>query len=184
MIDHQNKIIFCHIPKTGGSSIESSFGLRKDHLYLKELRGYQKNHYRSFSFVRNPWDRIVSSFCFSKKPAEVFAENNRAEFENYVYKSYFEIKDPAKKEMDPQTWWIKNGYGEIDVDFIGRFENLNSDFIEMQKKFKISLPPIPHVNKTIRDHYSKYYSSKQLVLLVEDMYREEVELFGYSFEKE
>ena len=76
MISHKHRFIFQHVPKTGGCSIEAAFGIGMvfhnpeepaDRRHWK-LRHYQKRCpeayelYFKFSFVRNPWARLVSRF--------------------------------------------------------------------------------------------------------------------------
>ena len=69
----RNKIIFIHVPKTAGVSIiRSLFGdvtlesHRNFQFYQKIFRKDFENYF-TFSFVRNPWDRLYSSYMFLKK---------------------------------------------------------------------------------------------------------------------
>ena len=75
MIDHRSKLIFIHIARTGGTSIEASL-VGKDwwlvdpsskHISAKQARDlYGKDiweAYTKFSVVRNPWDRVVSMWA-------------------------------------------------------------------------------------------------------------------------
>ena len=89
-ISHEDKIIFVHIPKTGGASIEKSLGIfgndnngnlepnfeilygqTKDkilqHLKIEEIKKLKKKEFETFklvSFVRNPYDRIISEYLW------------------------------------------------------------------------------------------------------------------------
>jgi len=75
MILHDKKIIFIHIPRTGGTSVEEYFqfkhqhGWKPDtaqHLTLKEYSDhYDVEDYFKFTIVRNPWDRLVSWYLWS-----------------------------------------------------------------------------------------------------------------------
>lgn len=77
MILHKKKVLFVHIPRTGGSSIENYFGFEGNsnikkldtaqHATLQEyLQGYPNaESYYKFSVVRNPWDRLVSWYIWS-----------------------------------------------------------------------------------------------------------------------
>ena len=64
MILKKEKIIYVHINKTAGSSIEIAFDNQqppKQHLAFRHYcEKYDTKKYFTFSFVRNTWDRMVS----------------------------------------------------------------------------------------------------------------------------
>lgn len=76
MISHSHNFIFVHIPKCGGTAIESvlkkyasnvtGYRVSVDAKYLrnKELFNSLENYknYYKFSFMRNPFDRILSTY--------------------------------------------------------------------------------------------------------------------------
>jgi len=75
MILPHKKIIFIHIPRTGGTSVEKYFNFKPSvdwkiktaqHLTLKEYGDhYELDDYFKFSIVRNPWDRLISWYLWS-----------------------------------------------------------------------------------------------------------------------
>ena len=96
MISDKHKCIFVHIPRTGGSSIETVLWPRKEekdlwqgftsrfnneyqtdglqHLYARNIRkavGDRFDRYFKFTIVRNPWDKAVSSYAHAKKTARL-----------------------------------------------------------------------------------------------------------------
>ncbi|MFO8053169.1 MAG: sulfotransferase family 2 domain-containing protein [Candidatus Omnitrophota bacterium] len=75
LISHTYKFIFLHIPKTAGSSVAATLkrNLNKNDLLLcphtkavrLKLTAKDKwKDYFKFTFVRNPWDRMVSAYFF------------------------------------------------------------------------------------------------------------------------
>jgi len=75
MILKNKKIIFVHIPRTGGCSIENHFNFKASdtwkpdtaqHLTLQEYsEHFDIDKYFKFTVVRNPWDRIISWYLWS-----------------------------------------------------------------------------------------------------------------------
>lgn len=82
----------------------------------------------------------------------------------------------------PQYYFIENQYGVIDIDYIGRFETLQSDINEVVASHKgFQLPVVlEEINSSGRGNYKEYYSpeSKQIV---EALYSRDINEFGYCF---
>lgn len=71
--------------------------------------------------------------------------------------------------------------GNIMVDKIIRYENLEKEFHLIAQHLGIQHTRLPHVNKSKRKPYAKYYSerSKQMVY---DLYKKDIEAFNYTFD--
>lgn len=126
--------------KTGGTSIEASlknYGLQKygkpkkrnkkhsslvKHKRAKELISIPEfseswDDYFKFSFVRNPWDLIVSWYLYDSMGYK--------KFDNYIMSNgWYEPKYTFKGCFDR----ICNDKEEIMVDYVGKFESLEKDF--------------------------------------------------------
>ena len=200
MISHEHKFIFIHIPKCAGSSIEQSlFGephvewdqkrkIWKQHATAAQIREYYCNDYNSyysFAFVRNPWDKIVSDYFWIQKNWRI-----KDTFKNYLtLKGKF--NDPRLRfpptshrtrydHIIPQCNFILDDKDEAIVKFIGRFENLQSDFDTICDKIGIPRKELLYTNRTWHDHYTKYYDDETRQIVAEK-YAKDIEYFGYKF---
>ena len=202
MISFQKRFLFIHIPKTAGNSIQSAlrnysedqlvalrkeqdgierFGLRnpnyniKKHSTLAEYRdalgNAQFGNLYKFTCVRNPWDRMVSYYFTPTQSPETW---DQKKFRKMIFKAV-SVADYLRLdncEQDPFA----------NVDYIMRFENLADDFRTVCGTLGISPATLPQYNRSNRKHYSKYYDD-ELRELVHTRFAEEIERFGYAFEK-
>lgn len=204
MIHDDKKFIFVHIPKTGGSSIESFFGYdlfdkqqfsnewvdpvralgldRKAGLYLQHLTMDEidarypgkSQDYFTFSFVRNPWDRAVSDYLYIKRYTRIRT------FKQYLVHSYHHNKTESfQRHVLDQHSFVYN-HDKCTVDFLGRFETLQQDFDKVCMRLDIPNTALPVVNKNDRDHYTEYYDDETRDI-VSQRYARDIELFNYTF---
>lgn len=155
-------------------------------------------NYFKFAFVRNPWDRLVS--CYGNKIKQDPNFNDHwfkngvsrglskydgafkagMSFEEFAY-IVADIPDmEAEKHFRSQNTFICDKAGEISVNFIGKFENLNEDLNSVFNNIGLESREIPHVQKSSRKVYREYYS-ESLKSRISDRYEKDIFLFNYSF---
>jgi Sulfotransferase family len=206
MFCHQLKCIYVHIPKTAGQSIETAFlkvlGLtwetraplllrpndnpdlgppRLAHLTASEYVscGYitpaQFNSYFKFGFVRNPWDRIVSEYHY-----RYYGRGLR--FKQFLFNNWPKLVwSDAYRHIIPQCEYLYDKHGNLLVDYIGRYENLQADFDEICRRLCINEQPLPHINKSSRDGlYTDYYDDESREYVFR-LYQKDIETFKYEF---
>jgi chondroitin 4-sulfotransferase 11 len=200
MISHSKKFIFIRTAKTASTSILeilNEYGIEnieiKDYEYdpnhlsskhIKECVGNKIFYsYFKFSFVRNPFSRIVSMWMMNKD-----YHKDTPNFRNYV-KSIPTLEwmpNQGNHPRPPREVWLKK-YSSMynytkECDFIGKLENLQQDFNIICDKIGIPQQVIPHENSTKHKHYTEYYddATKQIVA---EKYAKDIEYFGYEFGK-
>ncbi len=180
--------VFIHINKTGGTSISEAIGLfRKRHLTAKEviqMIGLDSwNRAYKFSIVRNPWDKVVSHYKYRERTNQTAMGTDKISFGEWVACTYGVEKNPFyydnPKMFQSQVAWLRNEAGEIELDFIGRFENLAADF-ELIKKELSLLQKLPHLNKSEQRDYRHFYNVKTYSI-VADWFAEDISYFRYEF---
>ena len=181
------KFIFIHINKTAGSSVEQALGLRFRHLTAAEviaqigMDAWRQAY--TFTFVRNPWDKVVSHFHYRILTNQTDMGTEPLSFKDWVRLAYGD-RDPRyydkPKMFMPQTDWITDDNGEVLVNFIGRFERLADDFRQVCRHINRS-GQLPHLKRSGHDDYRRYYDdvSREIVA---DWFRKDIERFDYSFD--
>lgn len=191
---NDNKCIFIHIPKSAGQSVgESLFNDRRPgHWSIRdfEWEDYSKFiSYKKFTFVRNPWDRLVSAYNYlintSKYEKDVIFSKNvlsqYTDFEDFVLHGLRNPDVLAWVHFRTQVSFLKDSKNNINIDYIGRFERINDDFNELCDRFNIDpISSLGKHNASIHQDYRDYYN-EETKKIVFDVYREDVELFGYEF---
>tara|TARA_B100001093_G_scaffold519468_1_gene608622 strand:- start:343 stop:1014 length:672 start_codon:yes stop_codon:yes gene_type:complete len=216
------KSIFIHIPKCGGSSVESvlfpeedrlpnnlwmGIGLGKNPEYCLSGLGFRNQYgitgglqhlpaktikrvvdknlfdsYFKFCFVRNPYERAVSQFFYSKNFRSDLCEwidlpqNGEFSFTDYLNAI---ISSPTHVQFQPQCDFIFEGPNLL-VDFVGRVDNFQEDFDFICNMIDIPSKKIPHANKSNNLHYRDMYSLSDK-RLVEKIYECDIDFLKYSF---
>jgi len=225
MICRELSCLFVHIPKTAGQSIEQYFidrlGLSwesdRDHLLLGNnndpTKGTEKLSHLSaeeyvrcgyidaaefdqmykFSFVRNPWERIVSEYRY------------RNYFRHRSFRDFLLHRLPAPdwddkyRHIMPQYGMLHDQKGRLLVDFVGRFESLQTDFDQVCRQLELQDSQLPHRNpsdkksrnlkrrlrnwlylngENSKDNYLQFYD-EETISIVGNLYQKDIEAFGY-----
>jgi len=188
------KCIFIHIPKTAGTSIvKSLFNCVSRHTPYFEYQKANKqkfDDYFKFCFVRNPWDRLLSTYLFLKKGGlnaqdEKWAKNNISQYETFnefVTSWVNETNIMQWIHFYPQHYFVCDGDLNIMVDYVGRQERIDEGYDFVCKKLGMENNLLSKVNTTQHKHYSFYYS-EEAKQIVEKVYHKDIELFGYEFSR-
>ncbi len=214
-LDRKKKLLFIHIPKVAGTSIEKALGLYGKHFesslelafgkyttngetYALQHIGYDQyvslgiledeeiKSYFSFCFVRNPWDRAVSDYKWQKNIRkrkltfrEFLKESNQIiqKYENSRLINY------TNCHYVPQSWYIYDKEGDTNLNFIGKYENLDNDLQSVLKQLDISDFALQSSNQGKMIPYFFYYYDVRNISLVCKMYKEDIKRFNYYFLK-
>lgn len=128
-----------------------------------------------FCFVRNPWDLLVSNYCYvkSNKKHKRYRRTSSMNFAEF-------IEFAVAKEIGFQKPIVSNTSGDLLVDQVGKFETLTEDFQSIVSKLQIEAT-LPHLNRVTRPDYRQYYD-RGLIARVADCYRDDIEAFEYEFD--
>ena len=139
----------------------------------EEFRSYFK-----FGFVRNPWDRVVSLY-FRTDGLQMKDKMTFDEFVDWIkYSSSTCIHPvPHTNQLD----WLVDPHGNVLVDFIGKFENIQKDWELIASEYGLPME-LPHNNKNLneRHFYTEYYSNRTKEI-IENKFRVDIEFFDYTF---
>ncbi len=188
---HNSKTIFIHIPKTGGTSVfRSIYGNavaegHRSFSFYKLLFSDDFNDFFKFCFVRNPYDRLYSAYKFLQRGG-----NNTNDVESFrIYmKDYSGFRDFVLNGLTenllrevihlvPQTNFICDANGLVAMDFIGKFESIEEDFLILSKKLDKDIT-LQHLNRNKKQSYLEVYD-KDMKLKVKKLYKNDFKLLGY-----
>jgi len=212
VIDDRRKVIFIHIPKCGGVSIERSIhkalggndyityqnliriprntdDKRSDGLNLHSTMGDYRRHYGSrisdfyiFSFVRNPWRRMVSHYEYLiKMTNKRISENNQISFPQFVQIAQTKLLQYSIHGYDE---FIQDRYG-TPINFVGKLENIEDDLRKVGNDVKLEIKEILHMNQTdltLKEHENwKDYYNPGLKDRVYNIFKDDIEKYEYEF---
>jgi hypothetical protein len=242
-VNHDLKAIYIHIPKNGGSYIETIlqkyYGFTFDYeiksnnygftdvnnepLLVNDKRGVLKYYmnseylnkkyemtkekwetYYKFTFVRNPYNRIISAYEFLKN--NYYNDNYYRVNKSIPFPSLFDLFNIQKnglnnliyKEGSKELYYyhyyhlfitqiehLLNNSNKINLNFIGRVENLDIDLIIILKELGVK-EHLKHldfkgtINATFKNDNIECYFNNELLFFVNDFYKDDFYYFGYN----
>jgi hypothetical protein len=197
-----HNVLFVHIPRTGGTSIETILDMRRPRqpVDMTVLHGwitigfqeYSAQHLScleslqfiardlgpklfKFSFVRNPWERLVSEYHWQG------GADRLGDFSAFVKSAagIVERRDDLEgrnNHLRPQVEFLDHR-----MDFIGRFENFEADLRVLLERIHVGGVQIPHIYQTTRRYYAEYYDDDSRAI-VSRIYRHDIEAYQYAFD--
>jgi hypothetical protein len=79
------------------------------------------------------------------------------------------------------TDYLVDLHGNVLVDFIGRYENIEADFREACRRIGIRPPALVHRRKAEnRSNYRRYYTEATAGLIAA-FFKRDIDMFDYSF---
>lgn len=184
-----------HIPKCAGSSINQQLQLKSVGFSGHSPISYHSEHsnYFSFTFVRNPYDRVVSAYKYFRKlkPGHRWYKRNSiiSDAANQMQFGEFINHIPDfMKLMKREEGSFESGihfqpfYYFIDqpIDFIGRFENIQEDYAAILSHLKLPAKPLRKTNSTNNLNYRQLYI-EETRKIVYNTYKEDISKYNYEF---
>lgn len=138
-----------------------------------------------FTIVRNPWDLQVSSFHHIRRERPHYL-GGHDDFTAFL-RWKLDPERPYQYHLDvsitPQSDYLVDLHGRLCVDFIGRYERLESDFAEICRRLGLSARRLPHHRRAIdrQSDYRHYYTDETAAWIAHHFARD-LALFGYRFD--
>jgi hypothetical protein len=207
LLSRSHRFLFVHVVKTGGVSIREALapfayhpgrslwrragrrlGLATrdplaalaPHATAAEVRAVLPvrtfDRCFKFAFVRNPWDWNVSFFHYVLQTPEHPLHAGASHMSGFGEFLAWRANHSRLLQKD----FIADQDGNLLVDFVGRFEDLEEDFGKVCSTVGVRAA-LPHLNQSRHGDYRLHYTERTR-RLVEEAWAEDVRTFGYRFD--
>lgn len=210
IVSHRHRFVFAAIPKTGTHSVRQALrermgdedieqvalflnkrfpwpqlaALQHGHLSLAELRPHLGDEafdsYFKFAFVRNPFARFVSYCSFMLRGGDIFQKQPREVMHHFLFRA------PPDQHIlfRPQaSFLLSEDRRTLLADEVGRVEDMQGSYDKICARIGIPARKLDRVNGSSHGDYREYYD-RALIDGVTARYADDLELFGYDFERQ
>lgn len=138
-------------------------------------------HSFTFTFVRNPWARTLSEFT---------GHRHQPEYEPYRDMSIAEgfrawVSDGGNwlaKENSMKDF-VTDENGKLIVEFVGKIENLNEDWVSVGQRIGIPTKPLNQLNRSPEKVNIRSAYDDETAATVYEWIKEDLAYFSYDLEK-
>lgn len=192
-ISLNKKLIFIHVPKALGTSIEHALDMQHDHcfwshnkidpydvcpqhLYASELCSMLSNpdQYLKFSVVRNPYTRLYSEYIYNRQEETIMQQRTLKQTFDQFVDDVFSMKISHRRFLFDRHIELQSDFIDLEGIKIFKFENPLEvfDWLNVTMSHKRS--------GNITDYSSAY--TPELKDKVYKFYEKDFIRFGYSFD--
>lgn len=202
ILDEERGFVLLSVPKTATKSVHWALGGGQHpeppiyHMRMRDLLPLNPRvpELFKFSFVRNPWARLVSLYHdFTLKRGNQYSAE--ITFYQPLFSEFSSFHDFCLRVWTSPRWhynlFLRPQYefftddGTVDgkymMDFVGKFENLHADFNIACDMANISRLDPGHDNKGVYGGDYKSYYSDDTKRVVGEVYAKDIQEFGYEF---
>lgn len=187
------KAIFIHIPKAAGTAIRVALGepaTGRHHLpwwVYQQASPRRFEEFYKFAFVRDPLDRAVSGYNYLKSGGNQAHDLSVAkhlerynDFNEFVYYEITNGNMICHPIFRPQSWYLCDWRGDIQVDYLGRFESLATDFKNVVNALALqAYTELPVANKSPSSSGLEQIS-EEAKNTISEVYCADYKIFGYA----
>jgi hypothetical protein len=200
---------FIHVPKTGGTSFYEwikrnipVYDQQLDNIYALSCVDGAKAQWGDlgtvFTFVRNPYSRLVSMYHYQIKKAKMQLQSNSSPqarlrsikilalasngFDYWLECIYYQKKELLDIHPDPSTITVSSWFNGTVPDIVVKTEELGSEFYKIAELLTAgqSTDPLPWINTSEHKPYRDYYNAKTIGW-VSEQFHDDLEMFEYTF---
>jgi len=203
LLSHSKKFVTIDIPKTGTRSLRetllgsgfvdfvgSHLGHRKKFWQHAKAKYVKKcfhemsldwDSYYKYTVVRNPWDRYVSLLNYSFGPIK--NKPNKLGFFEKESKTKEDFCDLLKRgsNFETQKDYITDEYGEIIVDQVSDFCNLQQEFDNFCGNVNIEKEKLKHSNLSEKVFSKDSLFNQESIDIIYEREKFIIDMMGYSF---
>lgn len=206
IISHRHRFIFFAVPKTATHTIRQAlrehkgpedweqqvlFGtqslpipeiarIKHGHISAQQIKPHLDpeiwGNYFKFGFVRDPFDRFVSTCFFLNRGNEQFAD----QADSFMRQALSRPRFRQRVLVRPQIQQLSNASGEVALDFVGRYETLQQSYDEICERIGIPTTALARKNPSEHADYTEYYDD-ELRGIVGEFYEDDLRVFDYGF---
>lgn len=204
MISFEKRLIYIHIPKTGGYTLkkilnpyspdqlsqvtnrynESGLSMiddrTKENIFHPSVRFYKQHysdvyeHFTKFAIVRNPWDRMISYMMWL----------NKGKFDNELFMTWLDLNTTGifnSTEDVNQISMLTDNTGKCDIDVMIKYSEFNKIMYFFEARGIESSLITTKTNSVHKKHYTEYcqYGLKEKI---EKVCKPDIDFFGFTYD--
>lgn len=154
---------------------------------IREVIGEEAwNEMFTFSIVRNPYDRAISTYKFLKKwegTSEAFKKklNKFNDINEYILSDIWEESDGPDYIFKPQTFWLTDAEdrSKTIVDFVGKLESFDRDLAYIMSKIE-GEEILPYQSPRLNETKGEFKLSDTAIEKINRVYARDFKFWDYE----